>query len=84
MHVLALRSRRGLCRVTAFSNGFEFEAWSEDWCNRCVKDGMGAGDEGQFCSLLTEVMASNEVPEQWSAGSDDLRDRYHCSEFEAP
>ena len=66
----------------AFSNEFEFECWSENWCNRCIKDEMGRGKQDQFCPILSDVMLDNEVPKQWSDGTDDLRDRYHCSEFE--
>ena len=65
--------------MTAFSNGFEHEAWSANWCDRCSKDQM----DGPFCPILDEVFMENTVPPQWSPGTDDLRDRYHCSEFEA-
>ncbi|OQW34490.1 MAG: hypothetical protein A4E20_10750 [Nitrospira sp. SG-bin2] len=64
---------------TAFSNGFEYDEWADLWCYRCVKDDM----ESVFCPILNGVILNNEVPKEWSPGTDDLRDRYHCSEFEA-
>lgn len=64
--------------MTAFSNGFEFDNWAPNWCFKCVKDDL----ESVFCPILSDVMLENEVPAQWGLGTDDLRDRYHCSEFE--
>lgn len=66
--------------MSAFSNGFEYDMWAENWCVQCVKD--EDGDSGLGCPILAEVLLDNEVPPQWSPGTDDLRDRYHCSEFE--
>ena len=63
--------------MSAFSNGFEHESWAANWCNRCTKD----DGESVFCPILSDVFLTNEVPPQWSPGTDDLRDRYHCSEF---
>ena len=63
--------------MSAFSNGFEFESWSANWCDKCVKD----DGEIVFCPILSDVMLENVVPAQWSPGTNDLRDRYHCSEF---
>ena len=68
--------------MTAFSNGFEFDAWASTWCDLCVKDDRGYAPEGTFCKILTDCMATNVIPEQWNPGTDDLRDRYHCKEFE--
>jgi hypothetical protein len=64
--------------MSAFSNGFEFDCWSANWCDRCIKD----DGESVFCPILSDVMLNNEVPPQWTPGTDDLRDRYHCSEFQ--
>lgn len=69
--------------MTAFSNGFEYDHWVSNWCRRCAKDEIGKGPDSQFCAILSDVMADNKVPEQWTPGTDDLRDRYHCKEFEA-
>ena len=70
--------------MSAFSNGFEFEMWEPNWCGRCTKDSsVGWALEGVFCPILDKVMLEDIVPEEWSPGTDDLRDRYHCSEFEA-
>lgn len=68
--------------MTAFSNGFEFDCWAPNWCHRCTKDDTGHAPEGIFCPILTNVMAINQVPREWTPGTDDLRDRYHCSAFE--
>lgn len=65
--------------MTAFSNNFEFESWSPNWCGRCSKDGV---DQPPFCPILNVAFLENTVPAEWSAGTDDLRDRYHCSEFD--
>lgn len=69
--------------MTAFSNHTEFEYWSENWCGRCTKDDMGLAPEGTYCPILELPMCENRVPPEWSPGTDDLRDRYHCSGFEA-
>lgn len=68
--------------MTAFSNGFEYDAWSRSWCKSCIKDDSGEAPEGVYCPILSEVMLNNEIPTQWTLGTDDLRDRYHCSEFQ--
>jgi hypothetical protein len=68
--------------MSAFSNGFEFESWELNWCGRCTKDYIGGAPADVFCPILTEVMLNNEVPPQWSPGTNDFRDRYHWSEFE--
>ncbi|AER48023.1 hypothetical protein SEA_THREERNGTARJAY_171 [Mycobacterium phage ThreeRngTarjay] len=66
--------------LTAFSNSTEFEIWSINWCGRCVRDEHA--DSGFGCPILDTVYLENRVPPEWSEGTDDLRDRYHCSEFE--
>lgn len=68
--------------MTAFSNGFEFDCWSAGWCKMCIKDDSGEAAEGVYCPIVSGVMLNNEVPPEWSPGTDDLRDRYHCSQFE--
>lgn len=68
--------------MTAFSNNFEFDAWQANWCGRCVKDDIGFAPLGTHCPILTKVMMDNTTPDQWSPGTDDLRDRYHCKVFE--
>ncbi|MBB3752507.1 hypothetical protein FHT44_005019 [Mycolicibacterium sp. BK634] len=69
--------------MTAFSNGFEYDSWSANWCSKCAKDSLGLAPEGVYCPIISRVLLDNEVPPEWSSGSDDLRDRYHCSEFTA-
>lgn len=68
--------------MTAFSNGTEFDVWIPNWCGRCIKDHLGLAPEETYCPILSNVMADNEVPAQWTPGTDDYRDRYHCTEFE--
>lgn len=68
--------------MTAFSNGFEHEAWSWSWCGMCVKDESGEAPEGTYCPIISGVILNNKVPAEWALGTDDLQDRYHCSEFE--
>lgn len=68
--------------MTAFSNGSEFDAWEPNWCGKCVKDYIGLGNPEIQCPIITDVLLNNTVPEQWTPGTDDLRDRYHCTEFE--
>ena len=38
-------------RVSAFSNGFEWDRWSENWCERCTKM--------DDCPLLLPVFVEN-------------------------
>ena len=59
--------------MTAFSNGFEYDEWAGNWCNRCQRE--------DTCPLLDRVIFLNEKPAEWTPGTDDLRDRYHCPEF---
>lgn len=65
--------------MTAFSNGFEYDTWAERHCWKCRRD----DGESVFCPILDLALLENIVPPQWSEGSDDLRNRYVCSEFEA-
>ena len=67
--------------MTAFSNGSEYDSWSVNWCRRCARDETGTAPDGVYCPILSNVMLENKVPKEWSKGRDDLRDRYHCSEF---
>lgn len=68
--------------TAAFSNGFEYDAWTANWCHRCTKDETGTAPDGVYCEILNLALCGGEVPPEWSPGTDDLRDRYHCSEFE--
>lgn len=64
--------------MSAFSNHTEYEYWAANWCNRCIHD----DGESKPCEILNSVVFDNEVPPEWTPGTDDLRDRYHCSKFE--
>jgi len=65
-----------------FSNGFEWDCWSAHWCRCCAKDEWGTAPEGTSCPLLEVVFCHEKTPSQWTPGTDDLHDRYHCTEFE--
>jgi hypothetical protein len=67
--------------MTAFSNGSEYDAWTAHWCRKCARDEVGTAPEGTYCPILSDVIVENKVPPQWSPGTNDLHDRYHCSEF---
>jgi hypothetical protein len=59
-----------------FSNGTEFDAWSENWCARCRHE--------ETCPLLDVVFIEEKTPGQWQdrePGS--LGNQYTCTEFEA-
>lgn len=68
--------------MTAFSNDTEFQYWAENWCKKCIKDDLGLAPLDTWCPILSITLAGNEVPPAWTPGTDDLRDRYHCKEFE--
>lgn len=68
----------------AFSNGFEWDAWSGHWCNRCVHDqDLDSGG----CPLVAFAMSVECTPSEWVPGATDeqgrvsLTDRYGCLEF---
>jgi hypothetical protein len=42
---------------------------------------VGTAPEGRYCDILNKAIIENRVPPQWSPGTNDLHDRYHCSEF---
>lgn len=43
-----------------FSNGFEWDAWSAGWCNRCIHE--------ESCTILDEVFIQETQPEEWIEG----------------
>jgi hypothetical protein len=67
--------------MTAFSNHSEYDAWASHWCAKCARDEIGTAPEGTHCPILNTAILENKVPPQWSPGSNDLHDRYHCSKF---
>lgn len=69
--------------MTAFSNGSEYDAWSASWCRKCIHDDMGTAPGGTYCPIISSVQLTNQIPPQWSPGTDDLPDRYHCKEFQS-
>lgn len=88
------RSRPG----RAFSNGFEGDNWTANWCDRCLRDApfrtMG---KGSGCPLLLIAMLGDRTPAEWmeqpwgqvqgapeGVTAPPLGDRYHCIEFRAP
>lgn len=61
---------------TPFSNGTEFDCWSENWCQRCR--------HLDACPLLDVAFIEEKTPAQWQdwePGS--LGNQYTCTEFEA-
>lgn len=65
----------------AFSNGFEGDAWMENWCYRCVHEANP--DETGACPLLTIAMAG-KTPAEWTEQDrGDLGNQYLCTKFEA-
>jgi hypothetical protein len=76
--------------IPAFSNGSEGEAWTGNWCGRCLRDApfrnMG---KGTGCPLLMISLLSR-TPAEWLDGPRDehgrysMADQYHCIEFKAP
>lgn len=74
---------------SAFSNGTEWECWSANWCDRCLRDApFRNGISSQGCPLLLVAMTGERIPgewmeQEWVAGHPPL-DRYSCIEFKAP
>jgi hypothetical protein len=61
--------------VSAFSNGFEWDCWSAQWCERCARY--------DDCAILDEVFVDNVKPAAWTeVRPGGLADRYECREFE--
>lgn len=73
----------------AFSNGFEYDMWRANWCERCTHDAAfqrGESDEG--CPLLLTALLG-DIPAEWMeqpVGEEgpSLTDRYHCINFRGP
>lgn len=68
-----------------FSNGTEWDIWSQVWCHQCSKDhGMhnGALEEPQ-CPLIVDAMMNNEIKE-WTDTSPSTNQypSVVCSAFE--
>ena len=67
----------------AFSNGTEFAIWSDQWCNRCVKDEAARHDDFENgCPILAASYCEEEVPEWSEDPSVDGWPNVICSEFE--
>lgn len=65
----------------AFSNGTEWECWSENWCHQCRNDSLGTGNEGDDCPLIL-VALMQRTPSEWLRQEKDrLGDRFHCIEY---
>lgn len=65
----------------AFSNGTEFEMWSENWCSRCTRD-----TEDNPCDILTVALVLGDRPVEWLPQPSESypRDAYHCVMFKGP
>lgn len=76
---MAEKLREGGVAVSVFSNGTEFDCFSDRNCWNCVKDGfIGAGPDDAQCELLDVVMLENaDVPDAWEPTGGI--DRYRCT-----
>lgn len=77
------RSRPG----RAFSNGTEWDIWSDNWCYRpCLRDLPYQNDlkGATGCPLIALAMVEERTPAEWMEQPDDSPDRYVCLEFKAP
>ena len=62
----------------AFSNGTEWDCWSDRWCDRCRNDQT---DEG---CLLVLVAMLGQTPAEWVEDVPmSLGSQYRCTKFEA-
>ncbi len=58
-----------------FSNGFEWDHWSNSWCERCLR----VSD----CPLLDVALINQRRPFAWlEINARGLSDRYHCAGFQ--
>jgi len=63
----------------AFSNGFDWDCWSDKWCQRCIHDD---GEVDKFCPLITVAIVDQKTPAEWMFEQPaSLYDRYQCIEF---
>lgn len=74
----------------AFANSTEWECWSANWCDRCLREApFRAGIAPIGCPLIV-VALQERIPAEWLDGPRDehgrysLGDQYHCIEFRAP
>ena len=59
----------------AFSNGFEWDHWSANWCDRCKLY--------ETCPLVDVSLIEQKTPVEWIVREPmGLADRYECTEFE--
>lgn len=73
---------------TAFSNGFEYDHWYAQWCDRCahekpMRDDGQPNEEGILgCVLLAVSFLHGVTPSEWmEQDRGRLGDQYHCIEF---
>lgn len=59
----------------AFSNGTEWDAWSDRWCGRCLHD------VNEDCPLVMVALLA-ATPVEWREDNPgSLGDRYTCTQF---
>ncbi len=64
-----------------FSNSDEGDTWMGRWCETCVHDELGTGDE-VFCPLVTMAL-SRRTPQQWvDRERGGLSGRYTCTAYD--
>ena len=75
---------------SAFSNGTEGDAWTSNWCERCIHDRSVRSDDwppdpannGLIGCALLAVALMGRTPVEWmEQDRRRLGDQYHCSEF---
>lgn len=63
----------------AFSNGTEWDLWSECWCQRCTRDLKSN------CPLILFAITEDRTPDEWQVPQGARPDRhphaYECSLF---
>lgn len=72
--------------VPPFSNSTEGEAWTANWCDRCLVDApYRNGLKGAIGCPLLMVALAGRTPVQWIENEPlSLGHRYHCINFRAP
>lgn len=80
---VSARARDGV----AFSNSTEYEMWSVNWCDRCLREApfrnMG---RGSGCPILGVAVLEQKTPAEWLEQPSDRypQDAFHCIEFKGP
>lgn len=65
-----------------FSNSTEGEAWTANWCDRCIHDKPAREDRYEDACAIFTLALTGQTPGEWIR-QDGFRlgDQYHCIEF---